>query len=255
MLLKSLLPVSSVTLPVPAATVVAPAVTVMTLAAVCVMLLFVEFRLSVPVAVTLSLRETPVAPVRLTLLPVKSFEVVKVVPLLRVRSAVPVLMTVAGSVSNPPATNETAEFAALVSVVTLSAPALRKLMAPPVAATLPNALVAVASVMLPVPAVRVDAPVMASAADCAKFPLLVVTLSAPLAVTNPSVTSPLETTFTLPPPGPVSITEVGVIDTVLAFAPGVPNPCPSVPALRVTFSVPTPPRIFAPAAKTMLPWA
>ena len=93
--------------------------------------LVAALRLSVPLAVTLCPSVSPVAPDRATLAPDKLPAVLKVPPLLSVRSALPVLMATAGRVSAPPAATLTALLAPAARAVTVWALASTTRTAPP----------------------------------------------------------------------------------------------------------------------------
>ena len=168
------------------------------------MSLFVEFRLSVPAAVTSFVNDMPVAPVRLTLVPFNVSTVVSVLPLLSVRFAVPVLMAVAGKVNAPVDTKVMALSVGTVSAVTVMSTALRTSVALPVTLRSANSLAAVASVT-PNPAAEITvAPVtLMSPAPCVTAPpavtfspVTVVAFNA-MAFLSTSVVAPPEVTPTL----------------------------------------------------------
>ena len=93
--------------------------------------LVAALRLSVPLAVTLCPSVSPVAPDRVTLAPDRLPAVLKVVPLISVRSELPVLMAAAGRVSAPTAARLTALLAPAASSVTVRALASTARTAPP----------------------------------------------------------------------------------------------------------------------------
>ena len=103
----------------------------------------------------------------------------------KVRSAVPVSMATAGSTSEPPAIRETGWLAPEVRLDTVRLLVSRTLTAPPRSETLPwKSLPGWASVMLPVPALTVVAPLARMVPPvCGLAALVVVRPSVPSAVT------------------------------------------------------------------------
>ena len=110
-------------------------------------------------------------------------------PLCRVKSALPVLMALAGSVSTPPAARLTAWLAPEVSDDTVSALASRTLTAPPAASdTVPKSLPAVVRLMLPLAALKLAVPASVRVPPVwAMLPLPAWKLEVPATVTAPPV--------------------------------------------------------------------
>ena len=100
-------------------------------------------RFKVPPADTSCERISSIAPARETLAPDKAAAVLSVPPLVKVRSAVPVSIGPDGSVRVPPATRLMALSVPALREVTVKAPALTTLMAPP-----PVSLFAVSDIAL-----------------------------------------------------------------------------------------------------------